>query len=1238
MSYPKRRIPLILCLIMALNSPTAVPLMNPPAPNTEDFIESYMLYFAQLADGDGYTTQFLLVNPSEVEVSGTLDLFQSDGTPMTIVLNGNRGSTFPITIKPHGTLILKSSGESSPIQTGWARVQTGVAIGGSLIYSYSSGGKLISEAGLDPSVPTDSFRLSVDTRNGYMAGLALANPSATAINLTLTLNDAEGRQLAQTKLPLGSKRHFAKLVNEFFPDQNLNNFKGVIQVSATDGEVFGTTLRFDPDLSSLASIPVIDTKDNPESYNLYFPQIADGSGYRTVFSIVNPNSAALSADLELFHQDGTPLALKINEQSGSSHVSAIPANGTVFLETAGDASSVQVGWARVRANGPIGGSVVYVYQSGGKTLAEAGINPAIPAKEFVLPIDRRGGIQAGLAVANPSSGSSMTVSLSLHAADGSLVGLPAVRELDGQRQFAVLLDELFPTLSLNDFIGSLVVKSSAGDMAGTTLRFNQEVTILSSLPVTPTPSAAATSTTTSTSVVSTSLIDTTITTSSLIATSTTSTNSTLSSTTSSTSSTTTSTTLVIRIVGNLDQPAGGSSFYDSFSVSGWAMASTGVNAIDVLVDDVVLGRANYGQSRPDICGAVPGYPNCGNSGYQYSLNPAGLSLGSHRLQVRVTAVGGVSALHPSTPITFNKVVQPTTSTTSTTSTSSTIRVTTTTLGGNPTAGQIYQIDDIVGNLRFVPAGTFTQGSPTTEVGRTEGEGVQFVHTLTKNLAVMEMEVSRKMWTDLRAVQPSLPVDPSNTTLSPNAANPVQNVTWHEAVLFANLLSIRQGFTRAYYKDAAFTQPVDATNYNTGDFYCNFNTTGYRLPSEGEWEYSTRAGTTGPFSIAEPAYNSTTSNSCTAGTLAALESVAWFCANWGQKYGLVGSKASNPWGLKDVHGNVVEWCWDWWDSGQHSALPQTDYRGQATGSPWTQNLRVIRGGITKSPSHIRSAMRWAYLPTRRETSNGFRLVRSLTIITQWAAGQLYAVDSIVRNLRYVPKGTYTQGSPTTEACRGNNEGPSQKTLSKNLVVMETEVTREMWNDLRGWQNRLPADPTDASKSSGLSDPAQNVSWDQAVLFAQLLSTQQGLSGDYAYRLPTEAEWEYFARAGATGPFSIVEPAYNASTCSSCTAGTLKQLESVAWFCANAGDKTHPAGTKSPNAWGLRDIHGNVAEMVSDLYENHGYLDVLFKGGSANINNLSSPKFLRFSATNKDSYAPVTSYGVPGVGFRLVRSVD
>ncbi len=222
-------------------------------------MEEGTLYFAQMADGGGYITQVVLSNPGVTDVTATLEAFKTGtaGAPLTVTFNGQTSSRFTWKIKAHGSLFLKSAGAASRVETGWIRVKATGSLGGSLTYSCLSGGKTISEAGLDPSTLLADFHLAVDTRQGYYAGLAVANPGSTPSEVRLVLYDSDGNWKAQSTQPLGAMQQMAKLVEEIFPGKNLADFTGTVTASATGGSVIATTLRMDKEVGTMSSIPVI---------------------------------------------------------------------------------------------------------------------------------------------------------------------------------------------------------------------------------------------------------------------------------------------------------------------------------------------------------------------------------------------------------------------------------------------------------------------------------------------------------------------------------------------------------------------------------------------------------------------------------------------------------------------------------------------------------------------------------------------------------------------------------------------------------------------------------------------------------------------------------------------------------------------------------------------------------------------------------------------------------------------
>jgi formylglycine-generating enzyme required for sulfatase activity len=197
---------------------------------------------------------------------------------------------------------------------------------------------------------------------------------------------------------------------------------------------------------------------------------------------------------------------------------------------------------------------------------------------------------------------------------------------------------------------------------------------------------------------------------------------------------------------------------------------------------------------------------------------------------------------------------------------------------------------------------------------------------------------------------------------------------------------------------------------------------------------------------------------------------------------------------------------------------------------------------------------------------------------------------------VPSGTFTMGSPSTEPGRVTNETEHQVTISKSFCLKATEVTQGEWQALMG------NNPSSFS-TCGTDCPVETVSWWDSVAYCNKLSSSQGLSSCYTltgctgtpgvsgytctgvtfagltctgYRLPTESEWEYAARAGTT------TGTYNGtSTLISCEQPNTV-LDPIAWFCGNSSSKTHAAKGKTPNAWGLYDMLGNVWEWTGDWY--------------------------------------------------------
>jgi len=162
------------------------------------------------------------------------------------------------------------------------------------------------------------------------------------------------------------------------------------------------------------------------------------------------------------------------------------------------------------------------------------------------------------------------------------------------------------------------------------------------------------------------------------------------------------------------------------------------------------------------------------------------------------------------------------------------------------------------------------------------------------------------------------------------------------------------------------------------------------------------------------------------------------------------------------------------------------------------------------------------------------------------------NSIHMEFVLVPAGAFKMGSATGDS----DERPvHQVTISKAFYLGKYEVTQSQWQAVMGTNpSAFPSDP---------KRPVDQVSWDEAQAFINKLNAMEGVK---LYRLPTEAEWEYAARAGSTTIYSF--------------GNDPKQLGDYAWYRGNAEHHSHPVGQKQPNTWGLHDMLGNVWEWVHD----------------------------------------------------------
>ena len=454
-----------------------------------------------------------------------------------------------------------------------------------------------------------------------------------------------------------------------------------------------------------------------------------------------------------------------------------------------------------------------------------------------------------------------------------------------------------------------------------------------------------------------------------------------------------------------------------------------------------------------------------------------------------------------------------------------------------TKDQAKVVAAIEKEMILIPAGKFMMGSPESEKGRSIDEKQHSV-TLTKPFYMGKYEVTQEQWEALMGNNPSI---------IKGAKLPVTNVSWEDCQEFIKKLNAKTGG-------------------------------GYRLPTEAEWEYACRAGTTTAYSLGDE-ISPRDANYYDSAIKKPVE---------------VGDYKRNAFGIFDLHGNVWEWCEDWY--GDYTAEEVTDPKGSATGDG-----KVMRGGSFSYNGYgVRSSNRSYSKPSDRVGYTGFRLARtadlkagaSLTVPKPSSTDLISANKNLLLSpfneakakeaqkevakslqkeveekadlgkeikleLVLIPAGKFIMGSPPSEKTENLNlyddEQQHKVTLTKPYYMGKYEVTQEQWESVMG---------NNPSETKGAKLPVTNVSWEDCQDFIKELNAKT----NGGYRLPSESEWEYGCRAGTTTAYSFGDE--------------ITPLN--ANYSASKIGKPVSVGSYKPNAFGLYDMHGNVWEWCEDYY--------------------------------------------------------
>ena len=352
-------------------------------------------------------------------------------------------------------------------------------------------------------------------------------------------------------------------------------------------------------------------------------------------------------------------------------------------------------------------------------------------------------------------------------------------------------------------------------------------------------------------------------------------------------------------------------------------------------------------------------------------------------------------------------------------------------------------------------------------------------------------------------------------------------------------------------------PITKVSYQQMTDFCNrlarANKRVVRLPSEAEWEYACRAGSKGLYSFSDEEKPKGE----------AFKKMQELFTNGSHSSLLdVASKKANAWGLHDMNGNAAELCMD----NYRGSIPKNVSNGQAYRFPGTVNAAfaqsVRRGGSYRTRLHQCSTTHRDSLRRNRvKDDTGFRIVLPLLIAKKKIEKAPHQAGEEMTNglgmkLRWIPAGAFFMGS--FDDSNKEEEPVRLVRFSRGFWMGAHEVTQSQWKAITG---RVRA------KAKGDDLPVTELLWAEARNYCNSLTKREQAKGtlgkDLAYRLPSEAEWEYACRARTKGQ-------------------SYGPIEKIAWIVQPDSGALQPIGKKEANEWGIHDMLGNAAEWCYDRY--------------------------------------------------------
>lgn len=288
--------------------------LDQPANNAASII------FPHLGAGGGLSTQLILINPGSGRISGRIRIFGTDGNPLTLRLDGVRGSDFPYEVAPDGTFQASLTNEGDALG-GYAvlTVDQGEAPAGTALFQFRDpAGPLDSEAGVGAIPSTTAARIFVDT-DRTDTGVAIANPGNSTARITFELLDRNGLSIRTTQRDIPARGQLAIFVTQLFSGLPAG-FTGLLEIRSNTA-VVPITLKFTVNSLSnpiLTTLPIADLTRLSNASLLVFPQVGFGSGLTTRLILINADTRTrIRGELTFTQSNGNPLVVPLAGESGS---------------------------------------------------------------------------------------------------------------------------------------------------------------------------------------------------------------------------------------------------------------------------------------------------------------------------------------------------------------------------------------------------------------------------------------------------------------------------------------------------------------------------------------------------------------------------------------------------------------------------------------------------------------------------------------------------------------------------------------------------------------------------------------------------------------------------------------------------------------------------------------------------------------------------------------------------------